>query len=135
MPDMQHTLYEAEHEDFRAMVRAWAEKNVAPFHAQWEKDGVVSREVWERAGALGLLLTAIPEEHGGQGGDFLFSVIMAEELARAGMTGPYFHLHSDIIAPYISMYGTDEQRQAWLPRMAAGEAIAAIARRKAESAP
>ena len=55
MPGMQHTLYEAEHEDFRAMVRAWGEKNVVPFHAQWEKDGIVPREVWLSGGEQGLL--------------------------------------------------------------------------------
>ena len=121
------TLFAAEHELFRETVREFVQREVLPYHAGWEEDGVVSREVWLRAGEAGLLCTAVPIEYGGQGGDFLFSLVVAEELASAGATGPFFHLHSDIVAPYILEYGTEEQKLKWLPLMALGEAIGAIA--------
>src|SRR5919108_5305483 len=120
-------VFAEEHDIFRESVRHFVRTEVMPFHADWEKAGVVSREVWRKAGEHGLLLTAIPEQYGGQGADFLSSVVVAEEMARAGATGPYFHLHSDIIAPYILKYGTEDQKLEWLPRMASGEAIGAIA--------
>ena len=98
-----------------------------PYHAEWERAGMVSRELWRKAGTAGFLCCNIPVEFGGQGGDFLFSVIVVEELMRVGASGPFFHLHSDIVAPYILKYGTREQSLKWIPRMASGETIAAIA--------
>jgi acyl-CoA dehydrogenase len=121
------TLFTAEHELFRETVREFVQREVLPYHAGWEEDGVVSREVWLRAGEAELLCTAVPIEYGGQGGDFLFSLVVAEELASAGATGPFFHLHSDIVAPYMLEYGTEEQKLKWLPLMASGETIGAIA--------
>jgi acyl-CoA dehydrogenase len=121
------TLFAEEHEIFRRSVRRFVESEIAPHHAQWEREGVVSREAWLKAGAAGLLCTAIPEAYGGMGGDFRHSVVVLEELSRAGATGPGFNLHSDIIAPYILHYGTEAQKRRWLPPMARGEAIAAIA--------
>jgi alkylation response protein AidB-like acyl-CoA dehydrogenase len=121
------TLFVAEHDLFRETVRAFVESEVAPYHLQWEEVGVVPREVWRRAGHAGMLCTAVPVEYGGQGGDFLFGLVVAEELAAAGMTGPYFHLHSDVVAPYILRYGSEEQRRTWLPRMASGDVVGAIA--------
>ncbi len=85
------------------------------------------RSVWLAAGEAGLLLPAIPDEYGGGGGDRLHSTVVMEELARVGATGPGFGLHSDIVAPYILSYGTEEQKQRYLPRMARGEVIGAIA--------
>lgn len=120
------TVFSGEHELFRDTVRAFLEREVTPHHAQWERDGVVSRDVWRKAGAAGLLCCDIPEEYGGAGADFLFSAIVVEELARAGATGPAFYLHSDIVAPYILHYGSEEQKRTWLPKMASGEAIGAI---------
>lgn len=120
------TVFSGEHELFRNTVRAFMEKEVAPYHADWERDGVVSREVWRKAGEAGLLCCAIPEEYGGAGGDFLFSAIVVEELARAGASGPAFYLHSDIVAPYILHYGSEDQKRTWLPKMASGEVIGAI---------
>jgi acyl-CoA dehydrogenase len=119
--------YTEEHHLFRASVRRFVEREVAPHHAQWEKDGVVSREVWLKAGAAGLLLTNMPVEHGGGGADFLTSAIMIEEMARGVYSGPGFRLHSDIVAPYILNHGSEEMKRTWLPRMARGEAISAIA--------
>jgi len=123
----QRSLFDGDHDTFRASVRRFVEAEIAPHHAQWEKDGQVSREAWEKAGAAGILLPAIPAEYGGAGADFLYSAIVLEELCRANAMGPGFTLHSDIIAPYILHYGTEEQRQRWLPDMAAGRKIGAIA--------
>ena len=122
------TIYEQEHEDFRSSVRAFMEKEVVPFHDQWEKDGQVSREVWAKAGAAGLLCFDVDEEYGGAGvKDFRYNTIVAEELARVGASGPGFPVHTDIIVPYISQLGTPEQKQRWLPGLVSGEIVSAIA--------
>jgi acyl-CoA dehydrogenase len=124
---LPRTLFSEEHELYRDQVRRFAGREIAPHHAKWEKDHVVPRSVWLAAGEAGLLLPAIPDEYGGGGGDRLHSTIVMEELARIGATGPGFSLHSDIVAPYILAYGTEEQRRKYLPRMAKGEIIGAIA--------
>ena len=116
----------AEHELYRDQVRKFVEREIAPHHAQWEKDHVVPRSVWLAAGEAGLLLPSIPDEAGGCGGDRLHSAIVIEEQGRVGATGPGFSLHTDIVAPYILSYGTEEQKQRWLP-MVGGELISAIA--------
>ncbi|MCG8695307.1 MAG: acyl-CoA dehydrogenase family protein, partial [Minwuiales bacterium] len=121
------TLFDEEHDIFRESVRRFVEDEVVPHHAAWEEAGVVSREVWLKAGEQGLLCPTVPEEYGGPGADFRYSTVVVEELARVGATGPAFHLHSDIVAPYIVQYGSEEQKQEWLPRMVRGEAIGAIA--------
>ena len=121
------TLFSDEHEMFRASVRRFVETEIVPHHARWEKDGQVSREVWRKAGEAGLLCPSLPEEYGGPGGDFLMTVVVSEELARAGTTGPGFPLHSEIVAPYLMHYGNEEQKAKFLPKMASGEAIGAIA--------
>ena len=118
---MDALSYSSEHEQFRTTVRRFIDKEIAPYHAQWEKDGIVSRELWRKAGAAGLLLPDIPAEYGGAGGDFLTIGIMTEELVRGMYTGPGFRVHSDIVARYILHYGTEEQKQKWLPRLASGE--------------
>jgi acyl-CoA dehydrogenase len=120
-------LFGDEHEIFRRTVRRFVEQEVSPHHAAWEDSGVVPRSAWLKAGEAGLLCCAIPAEYGGMGGDFLHSTVVIEELARAGATGPAFSLHSDIVAPYIFHYGTEAQKRKWLPPMATGEALAAIA--------
>lgn len=120
------TLFTAEHEMFREQVRRFVARELEPHHAAWEEAGVVPREAWLKAGAAGLLCCDIPEEYGGMGGDFLHSVIVIEEMARAGITGPAFSLHSDIVAPYLLHYGTEAQKRHWLPRMARGEALACV---------
>lgn len=121
------TLFTEAHDSFRETVRRFVERELAPHHAAWEEAGVVPREAWRKAGAVGLLCCNIPEQYGGMGGDFLYSAIVLEELAAAGLTGPAFSLHSDIVAPYILHYGTEEQKRHWLPRMATGEALGAVA--------
>jgi len=116
----------AEHEAFRATVRRFISEEITPFHAQWEREGEVPRTLWKRAGELGLLCLGVPECYGGAGADFGFSAVVAEEMARAGATGPLFYLHSDIVAPYILHYGSEAQKREWLPRMVSGELITAI---------
>ncbi|MCF3593918.1 acyl-CoA dehydrogenase family protein [Rhodobacteraceae bacterium LMO-12] len=124
---IERTLFSETHEAFRDSVRKFIAQNVTPYHAQWEEEGLVSREVWQQAGAQGLLGCNVPEEYGGPGGDFLFSVIVMEEFARASAFGPGFSLHSDIVLPYLIRYGTEELKARWVPRMVAGEVIGAIA--------
>lgn len=115
-----------EHDAFRATVRRFVQDEVAPWHAQWERDGQVPKALWRRAGELGMLCLTMPEAYGGAGVDFSYSAIVVEELMRAGATGPLFYLHSDIVAPYLLHYGSEAQKQQWLPRMASGEVIGAI---------
>ncbi len=120
-------LFSPEHEEFRASFRRFLEKEVIPRHEAWEERGYVDREVWASAGANGFLCTSMPEQYGGSGADRLYSMAMMEETAKARTTGLGFSLHSEIVAPYILKYGTDEQKQRFLPRMARGEIIGAIA--------
>ncbi len=124
---LHRTLFSDEHELYRDQVRRFIEREITPHHAKWEKDKVVPRSVWLAAGKAGLLCPSISDEYGGCGGDRLHSTIVIEELSRAGATGPGFALHSDIVAPYIYAYGTEEQRRRYLPGMATGEIIGAIA--------
>jgi alkylation response protein AidB-like acyl-CoA dehydrogenase len=125
---MRHALYEQEHDEFRAMVRGWLEKNVAPFHAQWEKDGIVPRELWAAAGKQGLLGMDLPEEYGGGGvRDFRYNAVVDEEIIRIGASGVGFGLHNDVVGPYLRDLTTEEQRQRWLPGFCSGELITAIA--------
>ena len=120
------TLFSPDHEAFRDTVKRFIEEHVTPFHAEWEKAGQVPRSLWAKAGELGLLCVNVPEEYGGLGADFLYSAILVEEMARVGATGPTFYLHSDIVAPYIVDFGTEEQKKKWLPKMAAGEVVVAL---------
>ncbi|HYW02755.1 MAG TPA: acyl-CoA dehydrogenase family protein [Gammaproteobacteria bacterium] len=124
---VQRPLFREEHEIFRNTVRRFYEKEVIPYHEQWEEEGQVSRDLWRKAGDAGLLCMSLPEEYGGAEGDFLFSIVMMEEQSRAGTSGPGFGLHNDIVAPYIYKYGNREQHGRWLPKMARGELIGAIA--------
>ena len=127
MPE-RPSIYEQEHEDFRATVRAFMEKEVVPHHDQWERDGQVSREVWLRAGEQGLLCFDVDEEYGGAGvKDFRYNAIVAEEITRVGTGGLGFPVHTDVIVPYISSLATPEQKQRWLPSLVSGELISAIA--------
>ncbi|MCD9154498.1 acyl-CoA dehydrogenase family protein [Aeromicrobium duanguangcaii] len=125
---MQRTLFESEHESFRDTVRSFLEKEVVPHHEQWEHDGIVPREVWLRAGELGILGFMMPEEFGGGGvSDFRYNVVLQEELTRVGASGVGFPLHTDLVSGYLLSYATDEQKQRWLPKFVTGEMITAIA--------
>jgi len=121
------TIFEGEHTMLRDAMRRFCEREIAPFHEAWEEQGVVPRAIWRRAGELGFLCMTLPSEYGGSDMDFRASVIMNEELARIGASGPGFALQTDIAAPYILHYGSEQQKQRWLPRLAAGEVISAIA--------
>ncbi len=123
---IQRTVYREDHEQFRDQVRRFFEREIVPFHAQWERDGIVPKEVWRKAGREGLLNTMLPEPYGG-GGDFGHAAVLIEEIARTNASGIGFPLHSDIVAPYINAYGSKAQKDRWLPRMAAGKLIGAIA--------
>ena len=120
------TLFSPEHEAFRDTVRRFIAEHVMPHHLDWEHAGQVPRSLWLKAGELGLLCCNVPEEYGGMGGDFLYSTILIEEFANAGATGPTFYLHSDIVAPYLVDFGTEQQKQKWLPKMATGAVVAAL---------
>jgi alkylation response protein AidB-like acyl-CoA dehydrogenase len=125
---MQSTLYEPEHDAFRDSVRSFMAKHVAPFHAEWEKAGVVDRSVWTEAGKQGLLGTDVPEEYGGGGiRDFRYNCVVSEEVTRVGGSGVGFTLHNDVMAPYLLDLTTDEQKARWLPPFVTGELITAIA--------
>jgi alkylation response protein AidB-like acyl-CoA dehydrogenase len=124
---IERTLFGADHEAFRDSFRRFVAREIAPFHAGWEEQGYVDRAVWQRAGANGFLCMTMPQEYGGSGADKLYSVVQMEELARGGYSGIGFGLHSEIVAPYILHYGTDDQKRRWLPRLAAGELVGAIA--------
>ncbi len=127
---MKRTLFTEEHNLFRDTFKHFLEKEVVPYYPQWEKDGIVSREMWLKAGQQGFLGLAAPEEYGGIGvNDFRYSAIMAEESARAGVVsaGMVIGLHNDIILPYFIAYANEEQKQRWLPGMCSGELITAIA--------
>jgi long-chain-acyl-CoA dehydrogenase len=125
---MERSIFTDEHRMFRDAWRRFVEKEIVPYHAQWEKEGIVPREVWRKAGENGFLGFDVPEVYGGQGmKDFRYNAILGEELARVGASGPGFGLHNDIVIPYILHYGTEEQKRRWLPRMISGEVITAIA--------
>jgi len=112
---------------FRDQVRRFVEREIAPHHARWEAEGIVPRDVWRKAGRAGLLCCLVPEAYGGAGGDFGHSAVIIEEMARANASAVGFTTHSEICAPYIAAYGTEEQKRRWLPAMVSGETICAIA--------
>jgi acyl-CoA dehydrogenase len=125
---LQRDIFTSEHDAFRDMVRAFIARNITPYHEQWERDRVVSREVWRQAGAAGLLGIEMDEKYGGGGNpDYTYYLIMNEELARAGAHGPGFSVHNDIVGQYLVRLVTPEQAQRWLPGYCSGELITAIA--------
>jgi alkylation response protein AidB-like acyl-CoA dehydrogenase len=126
-PMIERTLFSPEHEAFRDSFRRFMEREIAPHHEAWEEQGYVDRELWRKAGQNGFLCMTMPEEYGGAGGDKLYSVAQMEELARGGFSGVGFGLHSEIVAPYILHYGTEDQKRRYLPRLASGDMVGAIA--------
>jgi acyl-CoA dehydrogenase len=126
MTMLTREIFGPDHQAFRDAARRFFEREVAPQHPQWEKDGMAPRSVWKKAGEAGLLCTTMPEEYGGSGADRCFPAILIEEQARLGLSGPGFSTHSDIVAPYLLNYGSVAQKREWLPMMASGDAIGAI---------
>jgi alkylation response protein AidB-like acyl-CoA dehydrogenase len=123
---IKRDLFDAEHDAFRDTVRKFIDKEISPYHADWEEKGVVPRELWLKAGAAGMLCCTVPEEYGGLGLDYLFDVVVFEEMARSGFTGPGFLIHCDLVATYLKSFGTEAQKQQWLPKMVSGEAIGSL---------
>lgn len=126
MSDSAGLPYTEEHEMFRRTARRFFETECAPLQERWAEAGEVPREIWNRAGALGLLCPTIAAEHGGGGGDTLYSIVLMEEQVRAGVVAPMLSLHNDVVAPYVARYGTPDQKSALLPKMASGEMVGAI---------
>ncbi len=125
---MSRLIFDAEHESFRDAVGTFLDKEVAPHHEQWERDGIVDREIWEKAGSQGLLGLQLDEEYGGGGtDDFRYNIVLGEEMARRGIYGCAFPLFNDMIVPYFLASANDEQKQRWFPDLCAGRSIAAIA--------
>src|ERR1700758_2598662 len=122
----ERRLFREEHEIFRESVRKFIAREIAPYHRKWEEEGVVPRELWLKAGEAGMLCCTIPEEYGGLGLDYLFDVVVFEEMARSGFTGPGFLIHCDLVATYIKSFGSEEQKKHWLPKMVSGEAIGSL---------
>ncbi|MGI9250540.1 MAG: acyl-CoA dehydrogenase family protein [Pseudohongiellaceae bacterium] len=111
----------------RDSVRRFLAKEFAPHHAKWEAQGFIDRDIWLKAGTAGILCASIPDKYGGGGGDFRHEAVLVEELGRACITGFGNGVHSGIVAHYINSYGSEQQKQRWLPKMASGEIVSAIA--------
>ena len=124
---LERKIYASEeHKMMQEMIQEFISNDIIDHLDEWEKNGMVSREIWKRAGELGLLCLDMPEEYGGGGLDFTFNALLIEAFAKKGISGPGFSLHSDIVAPYLLYYGTEAQKQKYLPLMAKGEIITAI---------
>ncbi len=124
---MHQSLFDDELTAFQDAFRKFVDKEIVPHHETWEREGTVPRELWEKTGEQGYLCIPQAEAYGGMGLDFRYAAVVCEELGRVGASGPAFPLHSDIVAPYIENFGSDEHKQRWLPGMAKGTTIGAIA--------
>jgi acyl-CoA dehydrogenase len=124
---MEILNYSEEHRIFRQSLRKFFEKEVIPNVDQWEEDGIVPREIWKKMGDQGFLCMGVREEYGGLGADFLYSVIMAEELVQTNHAGLQAPLHSDVVVPYIESYASEELKREFLPGCVSGDIITAIA--------
>ncbi len=124
---IERTLFNQDHEYFRSVAHRFLKREVVPHHRRWEEQGYVDREIWKKAGDAGLLCPAIPEPYGSGVADVRFGVVVLEEQARAGATGLGWAIHSEVVAPYILDYGSDDQKSRYLPKMASGDLVAAIA--------
>jgi len=124
---MKRDIFTEEHDLFRDQFRRFAEKQIAPKIPQWNETGMSDRETWRRMGEQGFLGAHAPAEYGGAGGDFLYDAIVMEEMAYMRAHGLMMSLHSDIVMPYITIYGSEEQKQRYLPGAIAGEILLGIA--------
>ncbi|MDE1948607.1 MAG: acyl-CoA dehydrogenase family protein [Burkholderiales bacterium] len=124
--NIHRTVYREDHEMLRETARRFFERECLPRQAEWDQAGRTDRETWLKAGREGLLCVTVPEEYGGPGGDFRHACVIAEEQHRAGVCMS-LSVHSDITAPYIARFGTEAQKQRWLPPICRGETIMAIA--------
>jgi alkylation response protein AidB-like acyl-CoA dehydrogenase len=125
---VERTIFTDDHHRFRETVARFVRDEIVPSHDDWERDGMVPRELWKKAGEVGLLCTDVPAEYGGGGvADFRYNVVVTEELVKVGASGVGFPLANDVVVPYLLAHASDEQKRRWLPGMAAGELITAIA--------
>jgi alkylation response protein AidB-like acyl-CoA dehydrogenase len=125
---MEQQLYEPVHEEFRELCREFLTREAVPHHEEWERAGIVDRDVWRKAGAAGLLGMDVPEEYGGGGQrDFRFNAVLVEEIVGSGCSGLGFGLHNDVVAPYLVDLTTEDQRKRWLPGFCSGDTVTAIA--------
>jgi acyl-CoA dehydrogenase len=124
---MDRTLFREEHDLFRKAFRDFVDREIRPHQAKWREAGVVDRDAWRKAGKAGFLTPWLEEKYGGPGGDFVHSVVVMEELARAYDDGFAMPLHSDIVVPYLHSFGNEAQKQRWLPGTASGELVTAVA--------
>ncbi|RAK23472.1 acyl-CoA dehydrogenase [Anoxybacillus vitaminiphilus] len=116
-----------EHHIFRDAFRKFLEKEAYPYYHEWEKQGMIPREFWSKMGEQGFLCPWVDEQYGGFNADFAYSVVINEELEKVGSSMVGISLHNDIVVPYLSQYGTEEQKRKWLPKCISGEIITAIA--------
>ena len=123
---MKRTIFSEEHEIFREGFRRFAEKQIVPRIDGWNAAGITDRETWQAVGEAGYLGAAVPEAYGGAGGNFLFDAILIEEAGRMRAHPLMLSLHSDIVLPYFLDFGTEEQKQRWVPGCVRGETILAI---------
>ena len=124
---MEILKYTDAHNNFRERLRRFLEKEVTPHADQWEKDGIVPKEAWKKMGQAGFLCTEVLPDYGGLGGDFLYSVIVTEEISRTYQNGLVASLHSDIVVPYITEFGSDKIKKKYLPGCVSGDIISAVA--------
>ena len=124
---MEILNYTEEHNNFRERLRDFLEKEVTPFADQWERDKIVPKSVWKKMGQGGFLCPDVAAEYGGLGGDFLYSLIVAEEMTRTRQTGLSTLLHSDIVVPYINSFGSEELKKKYLPGCVTGDIVTAVA--------
>ncbi len=124
---MERHIFSEEHELFRQGFKKFLQREVVPHQAEWKKNGMVSREIWKKAGGEGYLCPWAEEKYGGSGVDFLYSVVIMEEMTKIMESGFAVNLHSDIVVPYIAAFGSDGQKQRWLPGCVSGDLITAVA--------
>ncbi len=123
---MKRKIFTEEHEMFRETIRDYIKSELVPRYDEWEKAGQVPREVWKRAGELGWLCPTAEERYGGMGADFLYNVVLTEELYYHGVSGVFFPLHNDIVFPYLEKLANEEQKERWIPGCVNGDSILAL---------
>ncbi len=124
---MKHPYLTKEHEIFRQALKKFLDKEAYPFYSQWEEERMIPRSLWLKMGEHGFLCPDVNEKYGGSGADWGFSVVINEELERVGSGLVGIGLHNDIVVPYITAFGTEEQKERWLPSCVSGKCITALA--------
>ena len=124
---MEILQYTEDHREFRQRLRRFLEKEVTPHADEWEKAGIVPKTAWEKMGQAGFLCTEVSADYGGLGGDFLYSVIVIEEISYTNQQGLAAPLHSDIVVPYITSYASDALKKKYLPGCVSGDIVTAVA--------